>query len=135
MKFEPFGALLFGMSIASIGAGGVGWDLVGMSLGGASLAGVYSVIKGRKQHAEPRDIALYAYFAATGGALCGLALAPELAGKTFDLPWLGKFTMFGAPSLALLISIGAAPLIDKLARGWILDLLPEKFGGRKKGED
>lgn len=133
MKFEPFGALLFAASMASVGVGDQDWMLVGMALGGGSLAGVYSVIKGRMLKTPRRDVVLWAYLSAVGGTLLGLAFAEYLAGQSISFGDSNHLTMPPAPPLALVIAASGGTLTEMLVKGWVARKIKKALGEDDRG--
>lgn len=136
MKFEPFGAILFTAMLGATGVASANAETIPMlaaTLSGGSIAGALSVLKSRRKRANSTDTALWAYIAMIGGMGLAFFGAPVLAhaplgtwgGVEREMPW--------APPIAFVLAIGGAPIIEKLGAGWLVDLLPEWLGGKKKG--
>ena len=126
MKFEPFGAVLFtavlgAVSVAKSNAETI--PLLAAVLLGGTVAGAWSVLKSRKKRASSTDTALWAYIAMIGSMGLAFFAAPYVAHRQIDLGDAGSMTMPDAPLLAFIFAISGAPIIERLASGWLLEQL------------
>jgi hypothetical protein len=123
MKFEPFGALIFTAALGTVGVAKGNADtilLLASVLLGGTVAGAWSVLKSRKKRASSTDTALWAYIAMIGSMGLAFFAAPYVAHRQIDLGDVGSMTMPDAPLLAFIFATGGAPIIEKLASGWLL---------------
>lgn len=126
MKFEPFGAVLFTAALGTVSVAKGNAEtipLLAAVLLGGTVAGAWSVLKSRKKRASSTDTALWAYIAMIGSMGLAFFAAPYVAHRVIDLGDVGRMTMPDAPLLAFIFAISGAPIIEKLAQGWLLEQL------------
>lgn len=126
MKFEPFGAILFTAALGTVSVAKGNAEtipLLAAVLLGGTVAGAWSVLKSRKKRASSTDTALWAYIAMIGSMGLAFFAAPYVAHREIDLGDVGSMTMPDAPLLAFIFAISGAPIIERLASGWLLEQL------------
>lgn len=126
MKFEPFGALLFTAVLGTVSVAKGNPETIPMLaavLCGGTVAGAWSVLKSRKKRASSTDTALWAYIAMIGSMGLAFFAAPWVSHRVIDLGDAGTITMPDAPLLAFVFAISGAPIIERLAQGWLLEQL------------
>ena len=126
MKFEPFGALLLTAVLGTVSVAKGNPETIPMLAGvlcGGTVAGAWSVLKSRKKRASSTDTALWAYIAMIGSMGLAFFAAPWVAHRQIDLGDAGIIAMPDAPFLAFIFAVSGAPIIERLASGWLLDQL------------